>query len=250
MIGNISVVMIAHNAQHTLESSLKSLETFKEVIIYENNSTDDTVKIAKSFPNVKLIQGDFFGFGPTKNIAISYAKNDWILSLDSDEILSDTFIKNLKNIRLNTNYAYTILRTNYYKDTQIKHCWGNDIIVRLFNKSRTNFTDTKVHEKIMTYQLEIEHLQGFVKHYPYSNVSDFILKLNNYSTIYAQDNIGKKSSSPTKAFFNGAYSFLKTYFIKQGFRDGYPGLLIAFSHMATNFYKYIKLYELNKELKK
>ncbi|MGB3750645.1 MAG: glycosyltransferase family 2 protein, partial [Arcobacteraceae bacterium] len=62
-------------------------------------------------------------------------------------------------------------------------------------------------------------------------------------------NVGRKKSSPLKAILNAKFSFFKTYFLKRGFLDGYAGLIIAFSHMATNFYKYIKLYELNKEIK-
>jgi len=242
--------MIVHNAQQTLESSLSSLKGFEEIILYENNSTDKTVQIAQKFPNVKLIQGDFLGFGPTKNLAVSYATKDWILSLDSDEILSKEFIQNLVKVQLDKNSVYTVLRTNYYKTVQIKHCWGNDIIVRLFNKTKTKFTDKKVHEKIIIDNLTVEPLKGIIKHYPYSSISDFIVKLDKYSSIYALDNAGKKNSSPFKAFANGSFSFFKTYFIKRGFLDGYAGLVIAFSHMATNFYKYIKLYELNKELKK
>ena len=249
LIDNISVVMIVNNAQKTLTLCLDSLRDFKEVIIYENNSTDDTVEIASHYPNVQLIKGNFLGFGPTKNRAISYASNEWILSLDSDEVLSQEFVENLKKEELDSNALYTILRSNYYKEQQIKHCWGDDIIVRLFNKNRTKFTDKKVHEKIIDEGFEIKTLKGEVKHYPYATVSDFIVKLDKYSTIYAEDNAGKKKSSPLKAFANGSFSFFKTYFIKRGFLDGYPGLIIAFSHMATNFYKYIKLYELNKELK-
>ena len=66
--------------------------------------------------------------------------------------------------------------------------------------------------------------------------------------MYANDNVGEKNSSPLKAILNSLFSFFKTYIIKRGFLDGYAGLIIAFSHMATNFYKYIKLYELNKLL--
>jgi hypothetical protein len=54
-------------------------------------------------------------------------------------------------------------------------------------------------------------------------------------------------ASPSKAFFSGIYAFFKTYILKRGFLDGYVGLLIAFSHMATNFYKYMKLYEFNRD---
>lgn len=249
MIENISCVMIAKNAQATLKNTLDSLKEFSDVVVYSNDSTDDTNIIARSYSNVNLIEGNFEGFGPTKNRAASYAKNSWILSLDSDEVLSEAFIQNIKNLDLKENTLYSILRTNYYKQTQIKHCWGNDIIVRLYNREQTSFTNKKVHEKIIEDGLQVKELQGIVKHYPYATITDFIVKLDRYSSIYAQDNVGKKNSSPTKAFFNALFSFTKTYFIKRGFLDGYAGLIIAFSHMATNFYKYIKLYELNKELK-
>ena len=250
MIENISCVMIAKNAETTLKNTLDSLKEFSDVVIYSNDSIDATNKIAKSYSNVNLIEGSFEGFGPTKNRAASYAKNSWVLSLDSDEVLSDEFIQNIKNLKLEYRTLYTIFRTNYYKQTQIKYCWGNDIIVRLYNKEQTSFTDKKVHEKVIKDGLALKELQGIVKHYPYSTITDFIVKLDRYSSIYAHDNVGIKSSSPTKAFFNAIFSFTKTYFIKRGFLDGYAGLVIAFSHMATNFYKYIKLYELNEELKR
>jgi len=249
-ITNISCVMIVKNAEATLQSVLEALKNFEDVVLYSNNSTDKTDIIAKNFANVHLIQGNFLGFGPTKNKAAQYAKNEWILSLDSDEILSSLFTEYLATLQLDKNTVYSILRTNYYKQQEIKHCWGNDIIPRLYNRSVTQFTNNKVHEKIIINSaLQEKILLGNVMHYPYASVSDFILKLDRYSTIFAEDNKGKKKSSPSKAFFNGLFSFTKTYILKKGFLDGYAGVLIAFSHMATNFYKYIKLYELNQELK-
>jgi hypothetical protein len=107
--------------------------------------------------------------------------------------------------------------------------------------------DNSVHEYVIQKGYKNIILQGVISHYPYQNITDFITKLDRYSTIFAQENRNKKASSPTKAIFNGIYSFIKTYFFKKGFLDGYSGLVIAFSHMATNFYKYIKLYELNKK---
>ncbi len=246
-IEHISCVIIVKDAETTLSATLNSLKSFANVVVYSNNSTDKTEEIAQSYTNVHLVKGEFLGFGPTKNLAASYAKNEWILSLDADEVLSDEFTRNLKNINLDAQSVYTITRINFYKSTQIKHCWGDDIIVRLYNKTSTSFTDKKVHEKIIDEGLHVSAISGDVQHFPYSSITDFIIKLDRYSTIYAQDNVGKKSSSPTKAFLNGLFSFFKTYFIKRGFQDGYAGLVIAFSHMATNFYKYMKLYELNKE---
>ncbi|QSZ41325.1 glycosyltransferase [Sulfurimonas aquatica] len=247
-ITNISCVIIVKNGESTLKEVLSSLNDFEDIVLYSNNSTDKTDEIAREFSNVNLIQGDFLGFGETKNIAATYAKNDWVLSLDADEIVSHEFAATLQNISLDEKKVYSMLRVNYYKQTQIKYCWGNDIIVRLYNKNMTSFTAKKVHEKIITENFGIEKLTGIVKHYPYATVTDFIVKLDRYSTIYAEDNVGKKSSSPLKAILNAQFSFFKTYFIKRGFLDGYAGLIIAFSHMATNFYKYIKLYERNLQL--
>jgi glycosyltransferase involved in cell wall biosynthesis len=249
LIKNISCVMIAKDAEATMSSVLDSLVEFEDVVIYSNNSTDNTDDIARSYENVNLIQGEFLGFGPSKNAAASFAKNDWILSLDADEVLSKEFVENLKRLDLSEQSVYSILRTNYYKTTQIKHCWGNDVITRVYNRKKTSFTDKKVHEKIIEDGFKILSVDGEVKHYPYATITDFIVKLDRYSTIFANDNVGKKSSSPLKAMFNGIFSFFKTYFIKRGFLDGYAGLVIAFSHMATNFYKYIKLYEKNREIK-
>ena len=245
-IENISCVIIVKDAASSIKKTLDSLLSFEDVVVYDNGSTDGTLEILKSYANVNVIQGDFLGFGPTKNRAVSFAKNDWVLSLDADEVLSNEFVTNLMNIDLDENSIYTILRENYYKDVHVKHCWGNDVIVRVFNRQKTLFTDEKVHEKVIEKGFNTLPIEGAVRHYPYSTITDFIIKLDRYSTIFANDNAKKKNSSPTKAIFNGIFSFIKTYFIKRGFLDGYAGLVIAFSHMATNFYKYIKLYELNK----
>lgn len=249
MVKNISIVIIAKDAALTIRPTLDSLKAFNEVILYLNNTTDDTEKIASEFPNVNVINGDFIGFGPTKNKAASYTSNDWILSLDADEVLSEEFVSNLKGSVLEEEKVYTILRSNYYKEREVKHCWGKDIIVRLYNRNKTSFNDNKVHEFVIEEGFSVQELKGSVKHYPYQTVTDFIIKLDRYSTIFANEKVGIKKSSPLKAISNGIFSFIKTYFIKRGFLDGSAGLIIAFSHMATNFYKYIKLYELNKEKK-
>ncbi len=250
MIDTISVVMIVKDAEKTIEKSLESLQEFKEIILYLNNSTDSTENLAQNYANVTIVEGDFIGFGPTKNRAVSYANCDWILSLDADEVVTKEFVENIKNIELDNQTVYTILRSNFYKDREIQHCWGNDIITRLYHRKITQFTDKRVHENIIDIHMNKEMIKGVVQHFPYQTMTDFIMKLDNYSTIYAKDNAGKKASSPLKAILNAYFSFFKTYIIKKGFLDGYPGLIIAFSHMATNFYKYMKLYEMNIELKK
>ncbi|WP_343029876.1 MULTISPECIES: glycosyltransferase family 2 protein [Sulfurimonas] len=250
MIGNISAVVLAKNNETTIQKTLQALQDFEDVVVYDNGSTDRTMEIAKSFTNVNLIEGEFRGFGWSKNKAASYAKNEWILIVDSDEVIDKKLREVLATKKLDANTVYILNFRAFYKDIEVKHCgWNNQKIKRLYNKSVTKYNDNDVHEDIITEELQTELLEGNMLHYSYQSIEQFVNKANTYSTLFAKNNAGKKSSSPAKAFFNGAYSFIKTYFFKQGFRDGYVGLVIAYSHMVTNFYKYIKLYELNKELK-
>jgi len=251
MIKHISCVIIVKNAQNTIEKVLNSLKKFDDVVVYDNGSTDKTLQIVKNFDNINLVEGEFKGFGWTKNKAVSFAKNDWVIIVDSDEVLDDLLIQTLKTKSLDETKVYQLNFKAFYKDIQIKHCgWNNQKIKRVYNRAKTKYTMNSVHEDIISDDFNLEVLDGYVEHYSYHSISEFIQKADNYSTLFAQNNKGKKSSSPLKASLNGIYSFIKTYFFKRGFLDGYAGLVIAFSHMVTNFYKYIKLYELNEELKK
>lgn len=247
---NISVVVLAKNSENTLLKTLESLKGFSDVVVYDNGSTDKSIEIAKSFSNVNLIQGAFNGFGWTKNHAVSFSKNDWVLIIDSDEVIDGELFKTLTTTTFDKNTVYKLNFKTFYKDIQVKYCgWSNQKIKRLYNKTVTHYNDNDVHEEIITDGLSIKELRGTVNHYSYHSISQFIMKADYYSTLFAKNNVGKKSSSPSKAFFNGAYSFVRTYILKRGFLDGYVGLIIAYSHMVSNFYKYIKLYELNKERK-
>ncbi len=248
MITHISVVVLTKNNESTIKKTLQALTAFENVVVYDNGSSDATMDIAKEFANVHLVQGAFKGFGWTKNKAASYAKNDWILIIDSDEVVDSELLQTLQKKALNKQTVYILNFKAYYKDIQVKYCgWNNQKIKRLYNKSLTHYNDNDVHEDIITKNLQTQELQGNVEHYSYQSLEQFINKANSYSTLFAQNNAGKKSSSPLKAFFNGLYSFIKTYIFKRGFLDGYVGLVISFSHMITNFFKYMKLYEINKE---
>ena len=250
-MNKISAVVLAKNNENTIRKTLESLKGFDDVVVYDNGSIDQTMEIAKEYENVNLVQGEFRGFGWSKNKAASYARNEWILICDSDEVIDEELFNILVNKKLNKKTVYKLNFKAFYKDIQVKHCgWNNQKIKRIYNKSFTSYNDNDVHEDIITDGFEIEVLEGNVEHYSYQSISQFVLKADTYSSLFAKNNVGKKSSSPMKAFFNGMYSFFRTYILKRGFLDGYVGLIIAYSHMVTNFYKYIKLYEKNKELNK
>ena len=244
----ISAVVLVKNSEKTLERTLTSLREFEEVIVYDNGSSDRSMQIAQSYANVKLIQGEFLGFGRSKNEAAKHAKHDWILSIDSDEIIDSELLETLKTKELDERCVYKLSFKTFYKNILVKHSgWNRQKIKRLYNKKITAYNLNDVHEEVITEGLRTEILKGNVEHYSYENISQFIQKADRYSSLFAQNNVGKRYSSPLKAFFNAGYSFFRTFVVKRGFLDGYVGLIIAISHAVTNFYKYIKLYELNLE---
>jgi glycosyltransferase involved in cell wall biosynthesis len=245
---DISVVIIVKNGERAIKECLEALHKFNDVVVYDNGSEDSTIEICKSFDNVNLVEGEFLGFGPTKKLASTYAKHDWILSLDSDEIMTEEGARVLEEKNLQPQTVYSIKRINYYKNIEVKHGWSNDILPRLYNREETNLSDKMVHEGIVTDGMKVEYLDIWVKHLRYSSMSEFIIKADRYSTLFAEQNVGKRASSPLKAIVNSQVTFIRKYFFKLGFLDGYPGLILAYSNMVENFFKYMKLYEMNREL--
>ena len=108
--------MIVKNGAFTIEKTLQSLCEFDDVVVYDNGSTDGTQEIVKTFSNVNLIEGEFKGFGWTKNKAASYAKHEWILIIDSDEVVDAELLKTLQTQELNKNSVYILnFLAFYYK---------------------------------------------------------------------------------------------------------------------------------------
>jgi glycosyltransferase involved in cell wall biosynthesis len=240
----ISVTILTKDSSRYLEEVLEALESFDEIIILDNGSSDDTIEIAKKFANVKVYEHEFIGFGPLKNLAIDYASNDWILSIDSDEIVSQTLVKEILSQKLEPNIVYSIPRDNYYNHKHMRCCgWEGDRVNRLFNKKMTSFNNNLVHESLILDKMSIKELNSTLVHYSFNSASQLIDKMQKYSTLYAKDYNGKKSSSPLKAFIRASFAFFKYYFLKKGFLNGYEGLVISVSNANGVFYKYIKLYE-------
>ncbi|MBN2479465.1 MAG: glycosyltransferase family 2 protein [Parachlamydiales bacterium] len=244
----ISVVILTKNSSNTIEKTLKSVQDFDEVILLDTGSEDDTIKLAKNFKNVKIFKEDFLGFGPLRNLGASFTKNDWILALDSDEVLSDKLIIEIKNLTLDTQLVYQFPFYNFYNERHIKCCgWQNESHVRLYNKKITKFSDSLVHEKLIDKNLKIYEMKNPIIHTPYLKIEDFLIKMNKYSSLFAQQNKGKKRSSFKKALFHSIFAFFKSYIIKKGIFYGKEGFLISTYNANTALYKYLKLLEINKK---
>jgi glycosyltransferase involved in cell wall biosynthesis len=242
----ISVTILAKNNEATLPQCLEALRPFPEVILLDNGSTDNTVAVASRFPNVKLFHSPFIGFGPLKNLAASYASHDWILSIDSDEVLTPELGQSILSQNLSPAAVYQFLRHNYYRKRLINACgWENDYVLRLYHRTATAFSPKEVHEGIQKKQLQVVTLPGILLHYSYQNATQLVQKMNHYSSLFAQENKGRKKSSVLKALYKGGFSFFRNYVLKKGFLYGADGFLISTTNALGSFYKYYKLHEEN-----
>ena len=253
MIVNLSVTILTKNSQKHLFDVLSALKMFDEIIVYDTGSEPDdrTLEIARSFPNVVLHQGPFIGFGPTHNVASQLAKHDWILSIDSDEIVTPELAQEIHALTLTRRSVYSFPRHNEYRGKWIRWCgWHPDYQIRLYHRLDTQFTEAQVHEAIDARHLKIISLNAPLRHYSYDTVSDFLNKMNTYSSLFALQNQEKKYSSLSHAIGHGIYAFFKSYILKRGFMGGQEGFEISFYNANTAFYKYLKLAEANRHLAK
>ncbi len=238
----ITVTILTKNNEETLGSVLESVRDFDEVVLLDTGSTDATLELAQIYPNVKVFHSPFIGFGPLHNLAANHASHDWILSLDSDEVLTPELSNEILALNLNPKSVYSFPFDNYFNGKHIKWCgWYPDRHTRLYNKSTTTFTNDMIHEKVQDKGFKEIKLQNPIKHYSYRSISDFLLKMENYSTLFAQQNVHKKKSSLTKALLHGGFAFIKSYIAKRGFLGGKEGYIISLYNGQTTFYKYLKL---------
>ena len=240
--------MLTKNSSEYLADSLSALKSFDEIIVLDNGSTDDTIGIAQSFENVKLHKHEFIGFGPLKQLAVSLASNDWILSIDSDEIVGEKLREEILQSAPDKENVYAIRRDNYYGGRVVRCCgWDNDYVLRFFHRGRVNFDDKQVHESLAIGDAKVQKLKNSMQHHSFNSAEELINKMQHYSTLYARENTGRKESSVWKALSRSCFAFIKNYIFQKGFLYGYEGLLISISNANGVFYKYIKLLEENRK---
>lgn len=240
----ISVCIPTKDVEATIQKTLDSVRRFSEVVIYDTGSTDATLVIASSYPNVKIQKGGFKGFGPLRNEVAKLASNDWIFALDSDESVSPALLAEIERLSLNPSNAYSMPRHNYYNGKWIKGCgWYPDRVVRLYNKQTARYSDAAVHESVQS--RHITPLRSPLLHTPCRSLSDFLRKMDHYSTLFAEQNKGKRRASFSKALGHGAYAFFKSYLLQRGIFDGPEGFVISLYNANSTFYKYLKLSEKN-----
>jgi glycosyltransferase involved in cell wall biosynthesis len=240
----VSVVIVTKNEEINIEDALKSVKDAKEIIVVDSFSADETVEICKQFTD-KVYQLEWQGFARQKQRAVDYAEGPWVLILDADERitpeLKTEIMVNISNTDCNGFY---IPRENYFIGKWIRHSgWWPDNTLRLFKKDRGHLEPREVHEKVVV-EGSTGYLKNPLKHYTYRSVSDFIERMERYSTLSARE-IRKNSGRAGLFSFTvkPLATFIKMYLLRMGFLDGTRGLMLAILYSYYTFLKYAKTWE-------
>lgn len=227
-IPKISAVIIAKNAAKHFSECLRNLLWLDEIIlVIDAASTDETIDIAKKF-KTKTYRQKWLGYAKQKNFAISKARNNWILSIDTDEIVDEQLKKTIGKTDLEDYNGFYIARKNYFGKRWVRFCgWYPDWQLRLFKKNIMKFAEKAVHEQVKPVG-KVGYIQGHIIHYTYSNNQEYFTKINDYTALDARILYEKKRKwtifyqigKPIK-------EFCEMYFAKLGFLDGLLGMKIC-----------------------
>jgi len=245
----LSVAIITKNEADNLPDCLASVRFADQIVVVDSGSTDETVQIASDFGCDVFIE-KWRGFGRQKQCAIDKCNNRWVLVLDADEriptetapVIADIVSKGTRDVA-----GYSFPRNNWFQGRWIKHLWGGDRIVRLFQKELGGMTPAAVHESVEVTG-EVTALNVPIEHFTESDLSKIMIKIDHYSTLGAQEAFSEgRKSTVCSASFRAALAFIQNYFLKRGFLDGAQGFTLSVTDSINKFFKYAKLSELHKQ---
>lgn len=245
----LSVVINTFNEEKNIERAIKSVSWADEILVCDMYSDDDTAVIAKKL-GAKIIFHKRVGFvEPARNLAISKAENDWILILDADEEVSDGLKDKILEIisRDGVVTHVEIPRKNIIFNKALKgSMWWPDYNIRLFKKDSVIWNN-KIHSrpKTLGQGLILAPLENnAITHHHYSSISQFILRLDRYTSIQAKELKDSGYQFDWKDLITKPLGeFLSRFYANRGFDDGLHGLALSLLQAFSHFVMYLKVWE-------
>jgi len=252
---HLSLLLLTKNESKNLEKNfdwLRNCKSIREIVVIDDNSNDNTVEICQKLASKNRIVQVFSrelnnDFASQRNFGVSKANNNWILWLDADEKPSKKLIHFLNHFDSYQYKNYSFKRQDIFLKHKLKH--GETAYLnftRLFNKKYGHFGG-QVHENWETAKL-IKNTKYLIFHHPHSTIKSFIQKINLYSDIRAKELFKQQeSTSMFEIIFFPIGKFIQNYFLRLGFLDGTPGIIMALCMSFHVFLNKAKLWHLYKQ---
>jgi glycosyltransferase involved in cell wall biosynthesis len=238
----LSATIITLNEERNIARALESLRCCDEVVVVDSGSIDRTAEIAAKL-GARVVESPWGGYARQKNFAAESASNDWILSIDADEALSEALEGEIWQIKKNGPRfdGYTVPRLAQYMGRWILHSgWYPDRKIRLYNRQKARWVGEYVHESVHV-DGSIGHLESDLLHFTCDSLSEHLKTMDRYTTLAAEQLIAQKR--PVKMrhlLLDPPWTFLRSYLLQRGFLDGLEGLTIAYMAALYNYVKYAK----------
>jgi glycosyltransferase involved in cell wall biosynthesis len=245
---SISAVIAARNEAHNIGRCLESLRWADEVVVVDSGSTDGTKEIVRHYQR-RLIEGEWLGYGRTKRLAVDSATHDWILSIDADEVVSESLRDRILSLLSEGPRCsgYRIPFRNFYLGHRLRHSGvRREHHLRFFDRRKGNYTDRELHESVRL-EGSLAEVTEPILHYSYPTIASHLLKMNRYSDLGAHElHAAGKRATLLGAAVRGVHRFLRMYVFNLGFLDGKHGFLFTVISAFGVYMKYAKLWELGR----
>lgn len=245
----ISASIIVFNEEENIADLCETISFCDEIVIVDSNSSDNTVEIARRYTD-KIFQREFHGYKDKHEFADAQTTGDWILWIDADERITPELLESITNLRQQEEKTlpdgFRIARRTRYLGRWIKYSgWYPDYQMRLYRKSASFWEGIAPHETARV-PGKTEILKGEFLHYTKKSLSEYHRVVDSYATLAAEYKFKHDEKvGGFGIFFNTIAGFLRSFIVKQGFRDGVPGLIIAVFTAYGVFLKYAKVWEHN-----
>ena len=245
----ITATIITLNEERNIARAIESLRCCDQIVVLDSGSVDRTVELAAKLGAV-VVEDCWHGYANQKNLVAEHAGNDWILSLDADEALSEGLEGEIWNLKKHgpAYDAYTVPRMAQYMGRWILHGgWYPDRKVRLYNRQKGKWQGEFVHETVKVAG-RVGHLESNLLHFTCESLSEHLRTMDRYTTLAAEELVSRKARIGLgNLIVDPAWTFVRSYFLQRGFLDGVEGLTIA--HMAAiyTFLKYAKARNMSSE---
>jgi glycosyltransferase involved in cell wall biosynthesis len=240
-VPRLSAIIIAKNEARNIGACLDSLAFCDERIVVDGASDDGTPAIARA-KGAHVVTAAWHGFGAQKNLALSLAGGDWVLSIDADERVSPALARAIEDaVGRHGIDGYEIPRRSSFLGREMRHSgWSPDFVLRLFRRGHARFTDDLVHERVIC-DGKVGRLAEALLHYPVLGLEDALGRMDRYSTAGAEMLVAsRRGVSFGSGIAHGLWSFLRAYVWRLGFLDGREGFLLAVANAEGTYYRYMK----------
>jgi glycosyltransferase involved in cell wall biosynthesis len=246
-MNKLSVVIITLNEERNIRRFLDSVKAIAdEIIVVDSGSTDATVRICEE-QGCRVFTRQLDGYGQQKQYGVSQATNDWILSLDADEVLTPQLAQEIRDLLEKDpekNGYYMPFRMNYLGKTMKYGRAGREAKIKLYDRKFGEFTYTRVHERV-----EVRGTTGMLRnyaiHYSYADLSHHLRKINTYTSQAAEGYVQEGKRFPKCwVALKFPVSFFIFYILKGGMLNGYPGFMWAFLASVYGSVKIAKTIEM------